>query len=89
MDACRNRNVYGYCLDGAAVDYTLGAIGTPHFGDAKGWLLVAAAAGLGYAWKGPKGSALLGLPALVILGLVSAQAGNAMFQFLPPPHPAP
>lgn len=85
MDACQRRNVYGYCLDAYPMDPALGAVGTPHFADPKGWLMALAMTGLGYWWKGPKGAALLGVPSLIVLGLASAQAGNAMFQLLPPP----
>lgn len=60
----------------------------PHFGDPKAWLITAAIAGAGYAWKGPKGAALVGIPALVVFGYISALSGNAMFQLLPPPGPA-
>lgn len=60
----------------------------PHFANPKCWLLTAAIAGLGYYWRGAKGAAMLGVPTLVGLGLVTAQAGNAMFQFLPGPMPS-
>ena len=61
----------------------------PHFSNPKAWLLTAAVAGLGYYWKGKTGAALLGLPTLVVFGLASAQAGDAMFQLLPAPHAPP
>jgi len=66
------------------VPVATGAIGSPHFSNPKGWTLVAAIVAAGYYWRGAKGAALLGAPALVVLGFTSASAGDAMFQFLPP-----
>ncbi len=47
--------------------------------------LLAAAAGLGYYWKGAKGAAFLGLPTLVVLGTVPVGLnGHPLLQFLQP-----
>lgn len=55
----------------------------PQFGNPKGWLVTTAIAGAGFYWRGWVGAALLGGPALLVLGLASAMGGNPMFQLLP------